>query len=95
MRSSKAPPKQKNMGKFYPTPATPSRTWPPSHARWGVFRHFCIGLRAHIYIKLYRFGSQHIQRTYVSLKVDEGDVDTSSFVESSSQWTQPLEASEG
>ena len=26
MRSSKAPPKQKNRGKFYPTPATPSRT---------------------------------------------------------------------
>ena len=35
MRSSKAPPKQKNRGRFYPTPATPSRTWPPSHARWG------------------------------------------------------------
>ena len=22
-------------GRFYPTPATPSRTWPPSHTRWG------------------------------------------------------------
>ena len=22
-------------GRFYPTHATPSRTWPPSHARWG------------------------------------------------------------
>jgi hypothetical protein len=31
LRSSKAPPKQKNRGRFYPTLTTPSRTWPPSH----------------------------------------------------------------
>jgi hypothetical protein len=49
MRSSKAPPKQKNRGRVYPTPATPSRTWPPSHARWGFLgtsglKHWSINL---------------------------------------------------
>ncbi len=41
MRSSKGPSNLKIGGRFYPTPATPSRTWPPSHAWWGDLDRSC------------------------------------------------------